>query len=283
MELGEKLGQILSRKPQASSSHSGQLEERLATSCRQFFTQKIEFTAAKGPDSHLEHLKARYTPLNEGYKPLSAMDSPSRANVKASSSESDVSRSPKKSDGIPEPKMVLYTASQLVMGWREARSVGSGLCNLGNTCFLNSVLQCLTYTPPLFNYVASGQHRKTCALISNKLCTLLSVLCRNILLSSISGNTQGFCAMCEFTHHCTRVFNSSSGQMKPIPIVKNLRAIARHFHQGRQEDAHEFLRYFIDSLQKCCLQGFPQKLDVHSKATTLVHQIFGGYHRSQGM
>lgn len=102
-------------------------------------------------------------------------------------------------------------------------------------------------------------------------------------ISMCVGNTQAFCAMCEFHRHCTRVFNSSNGQVKPIPIVKNLRAIARHFHQGRQEDAHEFLRYFVDSLQKCCLQGIPQKLDAHSKATTLIHQIFGGYHRSQGL
>lgn len=166
MELGAKLGQILSRKPQASNKNrSVELEERLATSCRQFFTQKIEFTAAKGPDSHLEHLKTRYTPLNKGYKPLSAMESPASDSVKASSNESDVSRSTKKCDGVPEPKMVLYNASQLVMGWKEARSVGCGLCNLGNTCFLNSVLQCLTYTPPLFNYVASGQHSKSCKLI----------------------------------------------------------------------------------------------------------------------
>ena len=166
MELGEKLGQILSRKPQANDNRSsGELEERLATSCRQFFTQKIEFTAAKGPDSHLEHLKARYTPLNEAYKPPAAMESPSRDSVKGSPSEGGVSRSIKKPDGVPEPKMVLYNASQLVMGWKEARSVGCGLCNLGNTCFLNSVLQCLTYTPPLFNYVASGQHSKTCMFI----------------------------------------------------------------------------------------------------------------------
>ena len=59
-------------------------------------------------------------------------------------------------------------------------------------------------------------------------------------------------------------------------------AIAKHFRQGRQEDAHEFLRYFVDGLQKSCLQGYPRSLDPHSKATTVVHQIFGGYHRSQG-
>ena len=157
MELGEKLGQILSRKSQANGSR--ELDERLATSCRQFFTQKIEFTAAKGPDSHLEHLKARYTPLNRTYTPASAMESPSRDNAKPSSSEGDEK---KKSDGIPEPKRVLYNASHLVMGWKETRAVGCGLCNLGNTCFLNSVLQCLTYTPPLFNYVMSGQHNKSC-------------------------------------------------------------------------------------------------------------------------
>lgn len=58
--------------------------------------------------------------------------------------------------------------------------------------------------------------------------------------------------------------------------------IAKPFRQGRQEDAHEFLRYFVDALQKSCLQGLPSNLDPHSKATTVVHKIFGGYHRSQG-
>ena len=166
MELSEKLGQILSRKSKAS-----ELDERLATSCRQFFTQRIEFTAAKGPDSHLEHLKARYTPLNSTYRPSTAMETPTNKNVKESSCQSDVPRATKKSDGVPEPKTVLFNDNQLVMGWKEARSVGCGLCNLGNTCFLNSVLQCLTYTAPLFNYVSSGQHNKSCTLITNAILT----------------------------------------------------------------------------------------------------------------
>lgn len=31
--------------------------------------------------------------------------------------------------------------------------------------------------------------------------------------------------------------------------------IARHFRFGSQEDAHEFLRYTIDAMQKACLSG----------------------------
>ena len=156
MEVDQKLGRLLS-----AEKNTSKLEERLATSCRQFFTQKVEFHAAKGPDSHLEHLKSRYTPLNRSYRSQTAMEVETE-NAKSSKESGEYHVI--KSDGIPEPKMVLFNDDQLVMGWKEARAVGSGLCNLSNTCFLNSVLQCLTYTPPLFNYVSSGQHSKNCEL-----------------------------------------------------------------------------------------------------------------------
>ena len=79
----------------------------------------------------------------------------------------------------------------------------------------------------------------------------------------------------------SKVIDSPS-KLLYVVSVDFLAVIAKHFRQGRQEDAHELLRYLVDGLQKSCLQRCPPKLDPHSKATTVIHQIFGGYHRSQG-
>lgn len=48
------------------------------------------------------------------------------------------------------------------MKWERIYRVGAGLHNLGNTCFLNSTVQCLTYTPPLANYLLSKEHSRSC-------------------------------------------------------------------------------------------------------------------------
>lgn len=65
-------------------------------------------------------------------------------------------------DGVPAPQKVLFPMERLSMKWERVYRVGAGLHNLGNTCFLNSTVQCLTYTPPLANYLLSKEHSRSC-------------------------------------------------------------------------------------------------------------------------
>uniref|UniRef100_A0AAY5EM20 Ubiquitin carboxyl-terminal hydrolase n=1 Tax=Electrophorus electricus TaxID=8005 RepID=A0AAY5EM20_ELEEL len=140
---------------------------------------------------------------------------------------------------------VLFPAERLCLKWNQVHRIGAGLQNLGNTCFLNSALQCLSYTAPLANYMLSREHSKH----------------------------PGFCMMCTMQNHITQVFANSGNVIKPIGELQ------KHFRFGSQEDAHEFLRYTVDAMQKSCLPG--NKLDRQTQATTLIHQIFGGYLRSR--
>ncbi|XP_016069125.1 PREDICTED: ubiquitin carboxyl-terminal hydrolase 42 [Miniopterus natalensis] len=86
--------------------------------------------------------------------------------------------------------------------------------------------------------------------------------------------------MCTMQAHITQALGNPGDVIKPMFVINEMRRIARHFRFGNQEDAHEFLQYTVDAMQKACLNG-SNKLDRHTQATTLVCQIFGGYLRSR--
>ncbi|MCL7039644.1 hypothetical protein MKW94_028192 [Papaver nudicaule] len=136
------------------------------------------------------------------------------------------------------------------------RRIGAGLENLGNTCFLNSVLQCLTYTQPFAAYLQSGKHKSSCHIA-------------------------GFCAMCAIQNHVSRALQSTGRILAPKDLVMNLRCISRNFRNARQEDAHEYMVNLLESMHKCSLpSGVPsQSSGAYEKS--LVHKIFGGRLRSQ--
>ncbi|KAM8946532.1 ubiquitin carboxyl-terminal hydrolase 36 [Pelodytes ibericus] len=250
MPIVEKLKDAL--KPGRKDSEDVELGKLLASSAKKILLQKIEFEpASKSFHFQLETLKSKYVPLS----PTVRAGTPHKCLEGVQNQRQSCDLPPGNADGIPLPQKVLFPADKLSMKWDRVSRVGAGLQNLGNTCFLNSTVQCLTYTPPLANYLLSKEHSRNC-------------------------QQGGFCMLCIMQNHLIQAFANNGNAIKPVSFIRELKKIARHFRFGSQEDAHEFLRYTIEAMQKACLNGYA-KLDRQSQATTLVHQIFGGYLRSR--
>ncbi|XP_061990317.1 ubiquitin carboxyl-terminal hydrolase 23 isoform X1 [Rosa rugosa] len=136
------------------------------------------------------------------------------------------------------------------------RRIGAGLINMGNTCYLNSVLQCLTYTEPLAAYLQSGRHRNSCHI------------------------KNGFCALCAIQEHVSLALQSTKSIL-PKALVFNLQRISRNFRKSRQEDAHEYMVNLLESMHKCCLPSGVPSESPSAYEKSLVHKIFGGRLRSR--
>lgn len=252
MPIVDKLKEAL--KPgRKDSAEDGDLGKLLAASAKKVLLQRIEFEpASKSFSFQLESLKSKYVLLNSRAEGTGHHKGRDELQARKAGTER-VSGSG--GDGVPAPQKVLFPVERLSLRWERVFRVGAGLHNLGNTCFLNSTIQCLTYTPPLANYLLSKEHARSC-------------------------HQGSFCMLCVMQNHMVQAFANSGNAIKPVSFIRDLKKIARHFRFGNQEDAHEFLRYTIDAMQKACLNGYA-KLDRQTQATTLVHQIFGGYLRSR--
>lgn len=143
--------------------NSEDFESHLIYSYKQLVLQRINFVAASSPDKYLEELKAKYKPINVTKKKKKKSRSERMLPTTKQQEDTDSAASPKDEEtSIFSPKVIIFNKEDLVLTWTSVRGIGPGLVNLGNTCFLNSVIQCLTYTPPLVNYLLSGEHKKKC-------------------------------------------------------------------------------------------------------------------------
>uniref|UniRef100_A0A803MEI2 ubiquitinyl hydrolase 1 n=1 Tax=Chenopodium quinoa TaxID=63459 RepID=A0A803MEI2_CHEQI len=165
----------------------------------------------------------------------------------------------KQSDDVErktEKAVFPYESFVKLYHWNKVELRPCGLINCGNSCYANVILQCLAFTPPLTAYLLQGLHSKTCA-------------------------KKHWCFTCEFERLILKAKEGGS-PLSPISILSQIQKIGSHLSNGREEDAHEFLRYAIDTMQSTCLQeaGVNAAGSLHEE-TTLLGLTFGGYLRSK--
>ncbi|XP_026288605.1 ubiquitin carboxyl-terminal hydrolase 8 [Frankliniella occidentalis] len=104
----------------------------------------------------------------------------------------------------------------------------TGLRNLGNSCYMNSILQCISNISVLSNYFCSGKYKED-------------------MNRSPSNPTRGEVA--DEVAHVIR--NLWMGQYRSIACRDFKRVVGKHMDQFRgcgQQDAHEFLTFLMDWL-----------------------------------
>ncbi|KFD65458.1 hypothetical protein M514_03851 [Trichuris suis] len=248
------------------------VDSQLFTEARSLLENHLNFVAAKVPFSwRTENYRLKYftlgaQPEKMAHPSCMGKGSGERSHSSTSGSTDIVgsSCSSPVCEGLPRPQFEIFSADEVKLTWdAEFRcGTGVGLQNLGNTCFLNSILQVLVNTPPIVNYLTSSGHNKQ--------------YCPSVT---------GFCALCALAVHIKHIFMAAktrTDSVAPNQIVQKIRCVMKSHCWGRQEDAHEFLRYFVDAMQTAALYPYKdKKLDLFTKETTVISRIFGGFHRSQ--
>jgi len=105
-----------------------------------------------------------------------------------------------------------------------------GLENLGNTCFMNSTLQCLLHVKPLVAYFLKSTNLE-----------------RELNASSPK---KGVLAT-SFHHLVTEVYNKKNGSsVSPVNFQRAICTYAPYLMDYQQQDSQEFLRFLLDGMSE---------------------------------
>ncbi|KAI3985759.1 hypothetical protein MKX01_030673 [Papaver californicum] len=175
-----------------------------------------------------------------------------RRKIMVSSTTSTVG-SPDYKNGSKELMLMMRRNSNSCFPWGLR-----GLNNLGNTCFMNSVLQALIHTPPLRNYFLSDRHnRESCRKTS----------------------ADRLCLCCDIDAIFTSVFSGDRAPYSPARFLFSWWQHSANLASYEQQDAHEFFISMLDRIHEREGQVTAQNKE-NEDCHCIGHKVFSGILRS---
>ncbi|KAE8669050.1 Ubiquitin carboxyl-terminal hydrolase isoform 2 [Hibiscus syriacus] len=144
-----------------------------------------------------------------------------------------------------------------------------GLNNLGNTCFMNSILQALLHTPPLRNYFLSDRHNRYYCQQKN---------------SAINGTKNSrLCLACDMDAMFSAVFSGDRTPYSPAKFLYSWWQHAANLASYEQQDAHEFFISMLDGIHEKVKKDKRRSQSPGSGDCCIAHRVFSGILRSDVM